>query len=443
MLTRVRIVVVALVALVAGVEPARAQLSLIRDAEIETTIRDLSAPVFSAAGVNPSSVGIYLVNDDRLNAFVAGGQNLFLFTGLLLRSETPEQLAGVVAHETGHIAGGHLVRLSAAADRAAVEQILATVLGVAVAAIGAPEAGTAIIAGGNQFARQGVLSFNRGQEQAADQAAVSYLDTTGIGAKGLLEFFEFLDDQQLGGARLNPYLQTHPLTRDRMSFVQRHVRAQGDRPSRLPADAVERHERMVAKLSGFLERPDQVYRRYEGRDDFAARYARVVATYRSNDARAAIRELEPLLAQEPRNPYLHELKGQILFERGQVAEAIEPYRMAVSLAPNQPLIEFGYGRALLADGQDNAAVTALERVVRAEPRNSQAWRTLGIARGRAGDLGRSNLALAEAAILQGVAPDARLYLGRADDLIGGGGTDRQQYLDLLVALEDLEREQRR
>jgi predicted Zn-dependent protease len=435
------VMVLALSALLVG--PAQAQLGLVRDAEIERTVRDLSAPIFSAAGISPSSVRIYLIADDSLNAFVAGGQNLFLHTGLLARSETPEQLAGVIAHEAGHIAGGHLVRLSGAVERAAAEQILSALLGAAAIVAGAPELGQAVIMGGDQIARQGFLRFNRGQEQAADQAALAYLDATGLGAEGLLEFFRILDSQQmLQATRVSPYMQTHPLTRDRIAFIERHT---ASRPQQSPPDAetVERHRRMVAKVEAFLQQPTRVLQAYADDDSFAGRYARAIATYRLNDTNGALRLLEPLEAAEPSNPFLHELKGQILFESGRVGEAVAPYALAVQLAPREPLLRLGHGRALMESGNEAAAIEAFQNVVQAEPRNAFAWRMLGIARGRAGDLGPSNLALAEAAVLRGEFGEARLFLGRADQMLPAGGRERQQFYDLQAALEAAEREAQR
>ena len=426
-----------------GTTPAAAQLGLIRDAEIEHTVRELSAPIFSAAGISPSSVRIYLVADDSLNAFVAGGQNMFLNTGLLARAETPEQLAGVIAHETGHISGGHLVRMSVAAERAAAEQILATILGAAAVAMGAPQVGSAVILGGEQVARQGFLRFTRGQEQAADQAAITYLDRADMSAEGLLEFFRILDAQMmLSGSRMSPYLQTHPLTRDRMTFVERQVQTR-PQPAPLGAAFVERHDRMVAKIAGFLDNPSRTLQRYQGDDSFAARYARAIATFKLNDGQGALNQLAELQALEPNNPFLHELQGQILFETGRVREAVAPYARAVELAGREPLIRLGYGRALMESGEEARAVEALQLVVQAEPRNAFAWRMLGIARGRIGDLGPSNLALAEAAILQRELGEARLFLGRADQILPPSGRDRQQFFDLEVALEAADREAQR
>ena len=236
---------------------ARAQtISLIRDAEIEETLRQISGPILDAAGLGRNSVRMYIVNDPQLNAFVAGGSNLFLNTGLLMRTENVGQVAGVIAHEVGHIAGGHLSRVAGAQRRAAAEMILATVLGAAAAVAGAPGLGTAIITGGQSYAQNNLMRFSRSQEQAADQAAVSYLDRAAISSAGLAEFFKTLENQNvLAVSRTNPYLQTHPLTRDRIRFVENHVAGEGGRFSDLPPGWPLAHGRMVVKLQAFLLEP--------------------------------------------------------------------------------------------------------------------------------------------------------------------------------------------
>jgi len=315
--------------LTAGVAlaPVRATLanggvSLIRDAEIESTLRRMSAPIFEAAGLGPDAVDIYIVNDERLNAFVAGGQNLFLNTGLLMRSETPAQLLGVIAHEVGHIAGGHLSRLPGAQERAGIEMILATVLGAAAAVAGAPDLGTAIMSGGATYAQGNLMAFSRSQEQSADQAALGYLQQAGVPSQGLLDVLEILDGQNaLAVSASSPYLRSHPLTRDRMLFVQNHVANQPQQPE-VPEPWVDAHRRMVVKLDAFLREPRVVLDRYPAGAGVTARYARAIALYRLPDLERALSEIDGLIALHPEDPYFHELKGQMLFEHGQVEKAI-------------------------------------------------------------------------------------------------------------------------
>ncbi|MGH6912522.1 MAG: M48 family metalloprotease, partial [Geminicoccales bacterium] len=333
-------------------------ISLIRDAEIEATLRQISTPILEAAGLDPGAVRIYIVQDEQLNAFIAGGMNLFLNTGLLMRTEHVGQLLGVIAHEVGHIAGGHLSRVGTAQKRAAAEMILATVLGAAAAVVGAPELGTAIITGGQSYAQGGLMRFSRSQEQAADQAALTYLDRAGISARGLAEFFDILESQNVLAVSGSPYLQSHPLTRDRITFIENQAGIENHTGSvaadRIPPPWHKGHARMVAKLRGFLDDPRQVVERYQDDESFPGRYALAIAHYRMPDLEQALREVDALIADEPDNPYLHELKGQMLFENGRVDAAIAPYRDAVELLPDSALLRLGLARALIETGQDQA-----------------------------------------------------------------------------------------
>lgn len=415
-----------------------AAISLIRDAEIEATLAEIAGPIFEAAGIGRDAVSLYIVQDNQLNAFVAGGMNLFLNTGLLMRTEHAGQLAGVIAHEVGHIAGGHLSRIGGAQRRAAAEMILATVLGAAAAVAGAPGLGTAIITGGQSYAQSGLMRFSRSQEQAADQAGVGYLDRVGITSAGLAEFFRILENQNvLAISRTNPYLQTHPLTRDRIIFVESRIRS--DNADELPAGWSAGHGRMVVKLQAFLLDPREVLQRYQGDDSLLGRYATAIALYRLPDLPAALKSIDALLTEYPNDPYFHELKGQMLFENGRVEEAIAPYRTAVELKPDAPLLRIGLAQALIetnVPGANGDAIGQLEEAVAREPTNAAAWRLLGIAQGRNGLEGVSNLSLAEYALLTGKQDDARLYARRAEGKIDPSDPAWLRLQDVLRAIEE-------
>jgi predicted Zn-dependent protease len=421
--------------------PARAaEISLIRDAEIEATLRQIAGPILDAAGLGRDSVRIYIVRDDQLNAFVAGGMNLFLNTGLIMRTEHAGQLAGVMAHEVGHISGGHLSRVGAAQRRAAAEMILATVLGAAAAVVGGTGLGAAIITGGQSYAQSGLMRFSRGQEQAADQAGISYLERAGISAAGLAEFFRILDNQNvLAVSNTNPYLQTHPLTRDRIQFVENQVAAEGGRLAELPPDWGLAHGRMVVKLQAFLLEPSEVLQRYQSDDTLLGRYAKAIALYRLPDLPAALEGIDALLAEHPDDPYFHELKGQMLFENGRIEEAIAPYRKAVELRPDAALLRVGLAQALVESGAADAnaeAIADLEEAVGREPTNAGAWRLLGIAQGRDGREGVSNLSLAEYALLIGKQDDARLYARRAEGKIDPSDPAWLRLQDVLRVIDE-------
>jgi predicted Zn-dependent protease len=347
-------------------------------------------------------------------------------------------VAGVIAHEVGHIAGGHLSRVPAAANRATAEAILATLLGAATAAVGAPELGAAIISGGQSYAQNNFMKFSRGQEQAADQAGVSYLDRAGMSSRGLAEFFRVLEKENvLAVSRMSPYLQSHPLTRDRINFVDNHV-ASSPLAEQPPGQA-EAHARMVAKLHAFLDNPSDVLRRYANDQSVAGRYARAIASYRLPDLDQALADIDGLIAEHPEDPYFQELKGQMLFENGRIEESIAPFRDSVRLAPGSPLLEIGLGRALLESGDDaniQAAIGQFEDAVKSEPNNAFGWRLLGIAQGREGDEGLSNLSLAEYALLAGKPEDAMLYARRAESRIDPSNPAWLRLQDVLRVIEE-------
>jgi predicted Zn-dependent protease len=415
--------------------------SLIRDAEIEETIHQITDPVFEAAGLDVESIDVYLLNDPVLNAFVTGGQNLFINTGLIQRTTDPAQLRGVVAHETGHIAGGHLARAGGARDRAMAQTLLGAALGLAAALAGAPQLGTAIIAGGATVGQRGLLAFSRTQEQAADQAAVTYLGQIGESPEGLKDFFTTLERQNLriSGTGGNVYLRTHPLTQDRIRFMKDQVERSPYRDRPLPPELIEAHARMVAKLDGFML-PTERAMRLHPTDSVADRYARAIALYRKPDLAAALKAVDELIALEPQNPWFHELKGQMLFENGKVAEAVGPYREALRYRPDSALIRLGLARALMEQkdpaGTEEASAL-LEEAARIEPRNPSMWRFLGIADGKLGREGDSAMALAEAAILTGNKGDAQLYIRRAQQFVTADDPDWIRLQDQLRAVEDL------
>jgi len=407
---------------------ARAQgATLIRDSEIEHIIREWSDPLFLAAGLDPASIRIFLVNDRSLNAFVAGGQNLFLHTGLLQESTSAGQVIGVMAHETGHIAGGHLARSDEALRAAQDVSLFHTLLGLGImvlgaaagAGSGAAKVGGAIIAGGQITGIRTLLSYTRVQENSADQAGLFYLDATQESARGLHEFLSVLVRQELlVTARQDPYLRTHPLTRDRLDFIAEHMRGSPWTDVAESARRTRQHARMRAKLFGFLERPGRVLREYPVTDkSVPARYARAVAYMRDSQLDAALAEIDSLIGESPDDPFFNELKGQILFESGKVRAATPYYQAAVRLKPDDPLLLTGWAQTLVETGDPDlgrAAIRPLERSVQLDPANAMAWRLLSVAHGREGNIGRSSLAAGEQALLGGRLEDALLHADRAE-----------------------------
>lgn len=409
----------------------------IRDAEIEYYLREWASPVWREAGLDPQQVTIVIVNQPVINAFVAGGLNIFIYAGLLIQSDSANQVIGVMAHETGHIAGGHLARMGEAIEQAEIVEILSMILGAAAAvATKQGGAGTAAMGGGANVAERNFLSFSRTQERSADQAGVTFLEESGQSSRGLLEFMKKLQGQEfLNAQRQDPYLRTHPLTQDRIDFIAHFLETSkfANVPPR--PGYVEQHARMRGKLIGFLWPIPRVFQRYKEDDNsIEARYARATAYHREGNEQASQKEVDSLLAERPNDAFFNELKGQFLFEAGHVREAVAPYQKADRAFPHNALIETELAQAMVETGDTRYDHDALERLndaVTMDQDNPLAWRELAVIYGRQGDEGRTALALAEQALAEGRYPDAKGQAKRAQKLLptGSPGAIRAQDIE--------------
>lgn len=408
--------------------PAHAQrreLQLLSDAETEHIIREMVRPIFEAAGIVPEAVNIVLVNDKTINAFVAGGQNIFIHTGLLLQADNAGQLIGVIAHETGHIAGGHLVRGNEAMENAFLSSLIGLGLGVVGGlASGNAGAGAAGLMLGQHLAERNFLSFSRAQESSADQAGLSYLEQSRMSAQGMLTFLEKLGaDEPVFTDRDVGYRLTHPLTRERIdtvrSFVQRS--RYSDRP--VPAKAEDGFERIQAKLLAFLD-PLAALRRYRPEDrSIVARYGRAYAYFRQGDVRNALPLADGLIAEEPRNAFFHEMKGDLMLQTGRPAEALAPFRKAIELAPDSAPIRVSLAHALLERNDPrnaDEAIRNLQVASRTQGRSAFLWRLMAQAYSLKGDQGMLAYATAEEALARGDRAMARVHAERAEKLLPAG-----------------------
>ncbi len=399
--------------------PMSAQaMGLIRDAETEYLMRAFSDPIFRAAGLDPNAVRIHLVNDGSLNAFVAGGQRMFLHTGLIQQSDRPNMLIGVIAHETGHMAGGHLSRTQQALKSAAVPVIVSTLLGIGAIVAGAGDAGFALITGGQTLAQRDFLSYSRIQEASADQAAVTYLDQVGWSGRGMMDtFYLFRGQEVLSDRQQDPYLRSHPLSTQRLSALEDRVLNSPFVDVQDPPEWISAFEMIKAKLHGFIDRPAVTIRRYPASDtSIPARYARAVAFHKLGDLARALNEIEPLLAAMPNNPFIWELKGQVLFESGKVEESVAPYRRSVELAPGSPLLHVGLAQSLISLERREETIEGLQHLEvahRTDKENSRAYHQASIAYARLGDYGNAELSTAERFYVLGQLPRAKQHAARA------------------------------
>lgn len=391
-------------------------ISLVRDAETEEMLRDFTDPILRAASINPENVRIYIVQDRSLNAFVALGQNIFVHTGLILAADTPAQLKGVIAHETGHIAGGHLARSQEAAAQSLIPVAASILLGAAAIAAGAPDAGIALIAGSQQFGQANFVRFTQVQESSADQAGVSYLETLHDDPKGLLQFFEkFRYAEVVSATRVPPYFRTHPLSSDRIESLRERISRSAGAPAR--ADEVRRFELVKAKLRGYLDAPSVTFARYPASDTSEpARYARAYAAYRTPDLKRAQQELNILIAMQPDNPYYPELMGQLLFEHQRADDAIPFQRRSLALQPRSALFQVALARSLAASEQPDGLAEAdslLRQATALEPDNTLAWSELARVQDLQGQPALARLSTAEAYFAAGIYDGAVEFAERA------------------------------
>ncbi|MEO1568901.1 MAG: M48 family metalloprotease [Pseudomonadota bacterium] len=415
--------------------PAQAQ-SIIRDTEIEETLREWTDPILDVAGLRPADVDLYIINDPSLNAFVAGGQNIHLNTGLIIAADNPGQILGVIGHETCHIACGHTVSRTRAAEVASRPALVSIGLGILALAAGAGDAGVALLASSQQFAALNFFKHTRSEEAAADAAAVAYLAALGLSPAGLVEFFENYRYQEvLSDTRRDPYFRAHPLASDRIRTARQLAEDTGLMDVPPTPEMLRQFDMMQAKLVGFLEPAALVRRNYPPDDtSLAARYARSIAAMQAGDLTASIREIDALIAEEPENPFFHELKGQTLYEAGKVDESIPPYERANELKPGQPLLQIGLAQSLTQRGVDDDLARAeelLKSSLLTEPRNAFAWRELSITLHRMGRNGEADVAYAEASLNIGNYPDANIFAGRALKKLEKGTPTFIQALDIL------------
>ncbi len=447
-------------ALVAGliasltVPSAANAAGLIRDAEIEALTRQYAKPILRAAGLGAQNVKIHIVNDRNFNAFVVDGHNMFMHAGTLMIADTPNQVIGVIAHETGHITGGHLARLRNQVSKAQSTALMLQLLGLAAmaggaiaGAPGAAQVGMGAAMGGTDATMRTLLAYRQTEESSADQAAMKFLDATKQSGRGMLETFEVLANKLRGIQGINPYLMTHPLPQTRISQLRALVETSPYYETKDPPELQFRHDLIRAKLSGFLDKPEIAFNRYPQTDtSLPSVYARAIATYRQSGVQVAMPLLDQLITAQPDWPYFHELKGQFLFESGRGAEAISPLRKAVELAPHEALIQIMLAQALVGTQDDrylDEAIRNLRTALARENTSAMGYRQLASAYGRKADLAKASgakrnfiaqasLASAEAYFYEGRLALAKQQAKRAQDGLPNGTPNWIRANDILA-----------
>ncbi|HEX4238660.1 MAG TPA: M48 family metalloprotease [Xanthobacteraceae bacterium] len=403
---------------------ANAGIPMIRDAEIEQLLRDYTAPIFRVAGLTDQNIHVVIIDDKSFNAFVMDAHRIFINVGALTQATTPNQVIGVLAHETGHIVGGHLSKIRQELANVQTAALIGLLLGVGAIAAGARSGGSdagnvglAAITAPQALGINHLLAYQRAQEESADRAGVRFLTMTGQSAKGMYDTFKHFADESLFAAQgANPYFQNHPMPQERMAALTELVKT----PYWAKKDSTElqfRHDMMRAKLFGFTERPASVLGHYPLTDSsLPARYARAISAYRFGDPRGAMAQIDSVIQAMPNYPYFYELKGQALLEGGHPAEAVAPLRHAVQLAPSPALIQILLAQAIVATNDAKSAdeaISLLHAAIIKEPEAADAYTTLAMAYARKNNLADADLASAQAAFARGDNKTARELAERA------------------------------
>ena len=408
---------------------------MVRDAETERFLYEISRPLFNVANLNYSSVDLYLFNDDAVNAFVACGQKIFINTGLIMEFNSPSMLRGVLAHETGHIAGGHLARSDIALKKAQTPMIIGLLLGIGAAVAGDSDAAQGFLLGSQQIAKGMVAKYSRGQEAAADQASFTYLENLGLSSKGMIDvLYGFADQEALSSRSQSIRVRSHPVSRQRIRFLEEKALNSPFFKKEESEDILHRYKMIRAKLKGFLKKPDQIIKLFKDKNKEDNLYALSIALYRKALIEEAIETIDILIMKYPKNPWFYELKGQIYYESGKIDLSIEPYEKALKYSHKEPLIYAALATALLAinrKDETQRALILLKKAIDLDPKNPQIYFQMAIAESRLGDIGKAELSTAERYFILGnlekasfhadrskkyLAPSSPLSL-RADDII--------------------------
>jgi len=440
-------------ALALGAQPIAAQdASILRDAETEKLLRDMVNPLVAAAGMPKDSVDVIVISDPSLNAFVSGGQRIFVNSGLINAADNANQVQGVLAHELGHIVGGHSISIGQEYGRATKISVLSMLLGVAAALAGAGDAAMGAMALGQQVAYRSLLTYSRGQEATADAAGANFLSKAGISRRGSLEFFGKIQNLEFRYGYPHDdeaaYASTHPMSGERIATLRDDYQKDPAWDKKTDPRLEQRFQRVKAKLYGFLAKPADTLRHYpEYMTGEPAAYARVYAYHKDAKVEDAVREADALLAMEPNDPYFLEIKGQVLLESGRPNEALAPLRRATELTGNDPLIASTFGHALVAT-EDKAHLGEAETVLRAavsrDRENPFAWYELGMVYGARGDLPRARLASAEQQIMSGSPAEALRSANAAQAGLTKGSPDWIRAQDIsMQARAQLERDKDR
>ena len=419
-----------------------------RDAETEEFLEEITTPIVNAANLRSSSVDLYLFNDNAVNAFVTCGQKIFVNTGLIMEFEDPSMLRGVLAHETGHIAGAHLARSDIALKKAQAPMIVGLLLGIGAAVAGGDsDAVQGILLGSQQIAQGMVAKYSRGQEAAADQAAFQYLEKLGLSSKGMIEvLYNFADQEALSSKNQSSRVRSHPISRQRIRALENQAINSSFYNQNDSEELLYRYNMIRAKLEGFLKRPDDIIRKFQNDESDFGIYASAIALYKKALTEEAVKKINILINKYPQNPWFYELKGQVYYESGKIMNSIEPYEKALIYSKEHPLISVALASAYLALNEreyDIKAHDLLNEVIKIDKKNSYAWFQIAIAEARLGNIGKADLYSAERYFILGDVQMASFHAKRSKKSLKDSGPLLMRADDIILDSENKKKWKRR
>ena len=419
-----------------------------RDAETEEFLEEITTPIVNAANLRSSSVDIYLFNDNAVNAFVTCGQKIFVNTGLIMEFEDPSMLRGVLAHETGHIAGAHLARSDIALKKAQAPMIIGLLLGIGAAVAGGDsDAVQGILLGSQQIAQGMVAKYSRGQEAAADQAAFQYLEKLGLSSKGMIEvLYNFADQEALSSKNQSSRVRSHPISRQRIRALENQAINSSFYNQNDSEELLYRYNMIRAKLEGFLKRPDDIIRKFQYDESDFGIYASSIALYKKSLTEQAVKKINILINKYPQNPWFYELKGQVYYESGKIMNSIEPYEKALIYSKEHPLISVALASAYLALNESEYDIKAhdlLNEVIKIDKKNSYAWFQIAIAEARLGNIGKADLYSAERYFILGDVQMASFHAKRSKKSLKDSGPLLMRADDIILDSENKKKWKRR
>jgi len=428
--------------------PAAAQgITLLQDTETERLLRSYEEPILAVAGIDPGAVRMYIVNDTDLNAFVAEGQNVFSNAGLFIQLRTPNELIGVLAHETGHMAGGHLIRGSDAIAKAEIPMLLSMALGIGAAIAGAGEAGMILMGIGQAAAESQFYQFSRVQEATADQMGQKYLRLTHQSGLGMVNVFTRMANEEAMLVK-NPeqFATSHPASRDRVENMREIADASPYRDVPDSPQAIHAFQMVKAKVIGYLLPVQDVLYRYPVTNKSApARYARAMVYMRQPNLKLALEEINSLIKEEPKNPFFYEVLGQIYVSMSQPMKGIAPYQTSVNLMPDAPQLRVALAAAQVATGQkpiEQQAIGNLKIALQQDSENPFAWYEMAQAYSDIGNVPMANLATAERYYTVGDVRQAARFALRSRQKLTNGTPDWERANDIIAAATTQLKQQR-